>query len=482
MDSRRQYLARVYPAANIDVDTDVEQLASNLDVLYTGAPNMSSLEPFHRKTCSFKNDGIGGYNSATAGRSGPGLFTKYLTVLPCKLEVTTRHNIKSTDCKGGCSDCVAQRHQFRPAWATARYLEVRHAALADKFLTYQGSRGGALQLCPSETAFRAGNCTYARSWAAAVAVGMQSPNAAFTDPGPGAMWYMQERGTGIFYDTGRSLSVPTRNEAMAQMAAELAPLPATRAKVCRLLRRRFQPTMSAALYAQTLLGAGAITPADRLVSKLCGSQTEFAALAEGMRRTADGSSHCKEEGILECYPAEDQKDGYDLSDSWDVPMVWIARALKYDTIFYYSSFKVSALELNWYKKDAEMCSISELVDLRLPVPRDVDVIDYYLQLASDPDPSQTLWMHDSYAPKPEMIAKGVTEMASNVLTLRDPLNVEDDSAALPCKVKVGELLSCENHQVSVRASEQMAMRLATLSARLDSKGTVVAAAALIPPS
>lgn len=400
--SRRQYLSLVYPTANLGDDKNIDWLSSSLDVLYGEAPSMADLEPTQRQYCSMESTGSNGYSAAAKLRAGPGLYSKYVAV-------------------GG----VAQRHDFHASWTDNRYIEVSHSSMGGKFFLNLNS------LCGSEAAFSAKECKYAPSLAAAHAVASARPSAAFADPGPGGMWYVAERGTGIYYDTGRSLTVPTKNEAMAQMTTELTQLPETRAKVCRLLQKRFPFTM----------------PSDRPIRKLCGELGPLADLAAGLHRTAEGTKRCNEAGVLECSD-EDGSDGYDLNDAWDVPMIWIARALKYDTLFFYAEFKSSVFKLSGTIREKEMCGFSELVDLRLPLPitpDHKDVIDHYLDVAFNPDPQESLWMHDCYALKPEKLASDVIAMAAGVLSVRDPLHLNNADSSRPCEIVQGEMLTCKGH-------------------------------------
>jgi hypothetical protein len=93
--------------------------------------------------------------------------------------------------------------------------------------------------------------------------------------------------------------------------------------------------------------------------------------------------------------------------------------------------------------DAGQCAMSEIVDLRLP--NNLHLADKWTALKIDLSTEPNRWLRDAYAPKPDRTARDLVGMAGNVLSLRDPLHLDDNSAARPCKVSTGQLLGCFDH-------------------------------------
>jgi hypothetical protein len=305
------YLREVYPTAKLD-EKAATKLFAKLDYVYPRQDIASLITNYAAASSAPTSCRTGGYTAAAKGHIGPGGYVKYSSFVPCHMNET------GTGCVDDCTTCVQRRHDYKLPGVHPRYLEVRHAAMADKFFT-DGSA-----LCPATSTWRAGNCTFSpKKVPGLLGLSSSTHNVAFVDPGPGGMWYYHHRGSGIFYDAGRTLAVPTKNDAMAQLLSELHVRPEARKVVCKL----FSTSRSA------------------VTDGVCDiSDEELHDLSARISRTADGSQTCKEAKVIGCYGfypgLEDPDDGYDLNDDWDVPILWIARILRYETILTYASFHI----------------------------------------------------------------------------------------------------------------------------------------------
>ena len=216
----------------------------------------------------------------------PGILLRYLPgyeqMLPCSVEQSL---------------CLQRHSGFSPPWTQSLHatgwVEVEHRAFGLGIPAYA---------LPGE--------------------GRNAPAGAsdFMDAGAAGMWYVLRRGSGIFYDLGKRTAVaPGKNAMMALLLREAARDPQldeawrARAQASGLFRtRRLPPAMApptAALRLPAYNGsAGARRDGDRIAA------------------TANGSSDCLKMRLRYC------RCRYLLSDQWDHAMIWLARALGYETL------------------------------------------------------------------------------------------------------------------------------------------------------
>ena len=159
------------------------------------------------------------------------------------------------------------------------------------------------------------------------------------------------------------------------------------------------------------------------VEVICAGQpSAILDLASRFNLTARGLATCDVARLAACRP--DQP--YVLDDRWDVVLVWLGRALGYETLFLYASLI-----------EERRCGIAELVDLRMP--RAVR------ELMRSLNESELAWTRSVFAPKPEAVASAWIAHAAAQLSLRDPTRPDDEGSARQCDVRPGATLGCEGH-------------------------------------
>lgn len=202
----------------------------------------------------------------------------YAGLLPCiQTPTSANHHHPSL------AACVHAHRKFAPDWARRAleqgYLEVEHRAIGFGTVRLSTQAAGLF----TET-------------------GEPSNASAFMDSGVAAMWYTFRRGSGVFYKLGRTLTAPGKTAMVATLLRQLTTHPALAASWPAFVER-------GGLFASSISSGGALADADRLES------------------IANGSATCAEKRVQPC------RCRYVLHDSWDDAMVWLARALEYDTLF-----------------------------------------------------------------------------------------------------------------------------------------------------
>ena len=368
----RRYLNAVYPTARFSQHSTASLLAlfDSLHFYYASSLTPGRLE--RGDTTSVGGMPLNSTHSYTCVKPPAGLGLtrdRFHGLLPCPPT-----KLDTIGGRGGCLEHVS-RHALDLEWARnlsdQSWIEVQHAAFGNK-----------LSVDPNVTDF---------GWAD------------FMDPGPAGMWYHYARGSGVFYYAGRTLLTPSKGLALATMLHEVGGERTSRAAhTVRALaqdERRY--------FSRFLSGRSAKALADRV----------YAA--------ATGSNTCLKLGINYC------RDNFTLGDEWDAPIVLLARALNYDTIFFVASLCCSMLP-------QDVCGVSELVDLRTPTGT-----RFERQL------NQTLGLsipvHAERKPADVAAAWISYLQRSSVLTLRDPLDIRNDARALPCTFRPSAWLSCAGH-------------------------------------
>ena len=320
--------------------------------------------------------------------------------------------------------CLEKHFAFAPAWAQqlslARWVEVEHRAFG------LGIPGDALP----------GGGTAAPTEASD-----------FLDAGVAGMWYLLRRGTGIFYELGRTAVAPGKNAMVALLLKELAAdapklsdawrdLAASRS-LFRTRRRRWAGNASAAFVNGS---GGPWVDAERLLS------------------TANGSRTCDAAWVRWC------RCRFLLSDHWDEPLVWLARALGYETLVFTATLLATGGCTHAAAADPSTFVDDEAPTFVSAYPELVDVRPLTVPWTPEQDPSLGLF-HDAarqrvnlgvytLRKRPGVAAAWVERMRrTGRLTLRDPLDPGDVATAQPCNFSVSSrLLQCRSH---LSAQEQL---------------------------
>ena len=238
----------------------------------------------------------------------------------------------------------------------------------------------------------------------------------FLDPGGASLWFHYLRGSGIWLRVGRMFVAASKNEALAGLLDEL---PDGQWPPTSFVRAGFCATASA---------------------QACASAQE---LAIRVRAAGRGQKTCVELGLNLC------RLEHVLGDDWDTVLIWLGRAAHYETLFLYAPL----LTTNTSGDPLSMCGVSEIVDLR--VPAEVAALD------SESRAGERVLAIHSGPPrrKPAPLSKVWAESMqhSNLLSLRDPLNLDDDRSASPCRFGPSRLLACDGH-ISARLEASLRVR------------------------
>ena len=264
---------------------------------------------------------------------------------------------------------------------------------------------------------------------------------AFLDAGVASMWYTVRRGSGIFYRLGRVKVAPGKTALVADLLREVARRPALAAAWPRIATR-------ANLFAAPTSSAGASADAQRIEA------------------VANGSASCVEAKLQPC------RCRYVLHDAWDDAMVWMARALGYETLLITATLlcnqpmDVEATFIGRGNGDSSgsppsppgsrgfATAYPELVDVR---PLDEAMVHdqargehSYLQEAD----SNTARVGDaatvelrSRRKRPDVADAWVRQMhEQRLLTLRDPFDLSNELRTRPCAFSVHRwTMQCANH-------------------------------------
>ena len=267
----------------------------------------------------------------------------------------------------------------------------------------------------------------------------------FMDAGVAAMWYIVRRGTGIFYQLGRAAVAPGKNAMVALLLQELA----ADARQLDGAWRVFAGSKT--LFRTRSRQAVTLGNASRAPWRPANGSGGAVHDAERVRATANGSRTCEAVGLRWC------RCRFILSDQWDEAMVWLARALGYDTLVLSATLlpagtcthpvAASASQMVDDEAPTFVTAYPELVDVR-PLadspwsPSD----DAVLPLFRDPRQQSSLGVH-TLRKRPAVAAAWIARMRSTKrLTLRDPLDPGDTSKATPCNFSVtSRMLDCKSH-------------------------------------
>eukprot|EP00966_Prymnesium_polylepis_P111042 2568679-Prymnesium_polylepis.1 len=256
LGSAASYLSRVYPTA-----AQRMRSLSNEAV----ASFFKSLHFFYDHGCDVVD--------ASCGQPSVVLRYLYEPLLPCLVRPAVPGLAGAAT--GQDTSCLLHHSQFRPVWSERlpRWLEVEHRAF-----------GLGLPL------------------ASLPFMGKKPPEFAsdFMDPGAAGMWYIFRRGSGVFYETGRTKTAPGKNAMMASLLREVE-----RGGPLDMAWREF-------------------VVRDKLTNYSEGARED----AERIRLTARGTKTCGGAALRAC------RCRYILGDQWDNVMVWLARRLAYDTLFF----------------------------------------------------------------------------------------------------------------------------------------------------
>ena len=406
--SQRAYLAAVYPTASLEDDARVTALWSTLRFFYAVRATDD------RRSC---------LNATTQQRQPQEREQRSTSrrTVPIAIEACGR-----TRALVGSRGCLLCKHDeaaaspshgdaasstFAPAW-----FEVRHEA-------YGRRLPGDPRAGPSSD----------RDWSA------------FMDAGAAGMWFYPARGSGIYYRAGRTLAAATKNEAVAVLLEALSAQ-----ENAERSRRSWPP------YGLADLGLcrerAACARAEVLASRVRAAAVEHAGSGGG----------CRAAGLLDC------ANGHVLGDSWDALVVWLGRALGYDTVLLRSTL----CGCGWACGPcaARTCPPSlsdlhpELIDLRVPdaVRWRLDGLNRTLFMGGSPEWRSGRASGIGSMPPPSTMRKHRDVAAAwmdayqrdgTLLTLRDPLHLPDESRARPCDFRASRgALGCAGHPSAALAA------------------------------
>lgn len=200
-------------------------------------------------------------------------------------------------------ECVAKQAQYSAPWASARHIEVMHAA-------FWGSRSDG-----PPTSWRH-----------------------FLDPGGSGWWFTYAPGSGIFYDTGRALVRQGKNAMLLSLLQEWLALPQEQHA------ERMQETPSGRLLLE------------QKITSLGGARL----LIHRLHVMLNGST-CVDAGMPMCV----QKIPFVVSDAYDQILITLGRALHYDSLVFTASLLNDAHRLGAWGS-GHRSILPEIVDLRLP--------------------------------------------------------------------------------------------------------------------
>ena len=203
----------------------------------------------------------------------PGILQRWLydDLLPCTPTQVDRH------ARASLRPCMLAHHRFEPEWA----LQLLHEGWAE-VEHRSGGFGGSRVLSLHR--------------------GEPRNASDFLDAGVASMWYTFRRGSGIFYRMGKTLMAPGKTAAAALLLQQLTS------------RKDL-----AAAWQQMANRNGYFIPSSP--SKGAGAD------AERLSQVAQGKATCADAGVQPC------RCRYVLHDAWDDAIVWMARALGFETVF-----------------------------------------------------------------------------------------------------------------------------------------------------
>lgn len=322
----------------------------------------------------------------------------YSDFLPCS-DFAQRHLPRAL--RQSANSCMAAHFHFAPQWATDAvnqgWAEVEHRAV------------GFLVKNADEILYRARNST-------------ADAASAFMDSGSAGMWYLFRKGSGIFYQMGRTKAAPGKTAMMALLLQELSQLNSlSHEKTWHQIAER------SGLFSSSAPSKSAAKDAERILA------------------VANGSAHCNTNGISFC------RCQSILHDLWDDAMVWAARILKYETLFF-----TATLLCHQQPNTTFTTAYPELVDVR---PLQESWVQeqgrgVLSMLAWPPIAPSSDGLHQGmYQPiytlrkKPRVADRWIDEIrARGLLSLRDPLFPSVPSHVRPCNFSVSKVsLQCANH-------------------------------------
>lgn len=416
-----EYLALVYPTATWSEDARIADLFASLHYVYE-----------HR--CL----------SSQLGCRDVGALLRFLYdgLLPCTAWPTYKR-VQEASLRS--DRCLEKHFAFTAPWATdvlvqGGFVEVEHRVFG---------------LGLSDDALPAAD-------------GYATVASDFLDAGVAGMWYILRPGSGIFYELGTVAVAPGKNAMVARLLVELAHTkphldPTWRSFAAEkwLFRTRQPPSNRSragtplSAWASLQLGSGgALQDADRI------------------RSTANGSRTCDAAHVRWC------RCRFILADHWDEAMVWLARALGYDTLALTATLlprgggcvHASVNESKRMVDDEapvfaaaypELVDVRPLTDARWSPTRDAasDLVgrdhDHVVGSTARSQGGQGAQTVFTWRKRPDVATAFVARMRrENRLTLRDPLDPHNAARTAPCNFSVtGRQLACAGH-VSARLPQR----------------------------
>ncbi|KAL3914029.1 MAG: hypothetical protein SGPRY_007770, partial [Prymnesium sp.] len=330
------------------------------------------------------------YDHGLAGCAEPGAVVRFLYTgfLPCSNEPPrSRRTVVNS--------CVSSHFTFAPRWVReieqAAWVEVEHRAI--------GFAVRNPELIPGLSSD-----------------GAPKGATAFMDAGPAGMWYLYRKGSGIFYRMGRTMIAPGKTAMMARLLDEFS------READRPEQRWMAFAGRSGLFAASAPSLGPRHDSQRL------------------RSIANGSAHCAGRGVAHC------RCQSILHDVWDDAMIWLARVLRYETLFF-----TATLLCHQMPNSSFTTAYPELVDVR---PMTVSWTDaqghgFHPMLLKSPSANKSLGESQVYTlRKDPVVAEDWIDYIKKigVLSLRHPMAPADETRAKPCNFSVSRWsLQCVGH-------------------------------------
>ena len=410
----KSYLASVYPTAADHIaqldSREATRFFNSLHFYYdhecqVRASASGSSDVGHGGMGSPIDVGVGSRVVAGPGSSscddGPSVLLRWIygELLPCA-EQLNAHG------RPTLGPCIAAHFRFRPAWARRAaaegWVEVEHRAIG--FGVHRASSGAA-----------------ARAATPAHQDGQPMDASAFLDAGVASMWYTYRRGSGIFYRMGKTKFAPGKTAMVAALLRELATQRNTTATVWPSIAQR------ARLFAGDAPSQGALKDSERLLY------------------IAKGESACTERGVLLC------RCRYIVQDEWDDAIIWMARELGYETLFFTATLLCNQPLANGTLPTRRSFGTAypELVDVRPLTPKMVEEQAWGVHSYLGVEGEGKMVNVRSLRKRADVADAWVRQIRDDGrLALRDPFNRSEgrERASRPCRFRTDQrTLQCDAH-------------------------------------
>ena len=157
----------------------------------------------------------------------------------------------------------------------------------------------------------------------------------FMDPGAAGMWYVYRRGSGIFYRMGRTKTGPGKNDMLASLLQEAHANSSHRFALDAPWRSL---VTKAGLFDPEAPTSGLLGDAGRILAAANGSLTCGELGLRACRCTIVRTRYAPASQHISLLARSSAKFlPQVLGDEWDDALIWLARALRYDTLLFHAT-------------------------------------------------------------------------------------------------------------------------------------------------